>query len=126
MANTLHVFTRNFYGIELPFSAKIGRRVIFEHQHGIVVHGNSVIGNDCILRQGVTLGMRDMSKPFEAPALGNGVNVGCGSAILGAVKIGDNSAIGANSVVLSDVQPNSLAVGAPAKSVRSMMKKVAQ
>jgi serine O-acetyltransferase len=106
---------RNFYGIELPYSAKIGRRVIFEHQHGIVVHGQTVIGDDCIIRQGVTLGIRNMDKLAEAPVLGRGVNVGAGAKIIGAVKVGDGAAIGANAVVLKDVPAGALATGVPAQ-----------
>ncbi len=69
---------RNHYGIELPYSASVGRRVVIEHQSGIVIHGNCVIGDDCIIRQGVTLGNRVVEKPLEAPVLGRGVNVGAG------------------------------------------------
>src|SRR4051812_7117502 len=54
----MFVAVRNFYGIELPYTAQIGRRVVFEHQHGIVVHGSTVIGDDCIVRHGVTFGIR--------------------------------------------------------------------
>lgn len=108
---------RDHWGIELPYNAKIGRRVVFEHQHGIVVHGNSVIGDDCILRHGVTLGIRDVARPDEAPKLGNRVNVGAGAKILGPVVIGDGAAIGANAVVLSDVPAGALAVGIPARIV---------
>ncbi len=111
---TMHRLVRNLYGIELPYSARIGRRVVIEHQHGIVVHGNSVVGDDCILRQGVTLGMRSMARPDEAPVLGRGVNVGAGAKILGAVRIGDGASIGANAVVLRDVPAGALAVGVPA------------
>lgn len=110
----LHRLVRNVYGIELPDTARIGRRVVFEHQHGIVVHGNSVIGDDCILRQGVTLGMRSMESPHDAPVLGRGVNVGAGAKVLGPVRIGDGASIGANAVVLTDVPPGALAVGVPA------------
>jgi serine O-acetyltransferase len=110
----LHVLARNFYGIEIPFSAQIGRRVVFEHQHGIVVHGNSVIGDDCILRQGVTLGIRRMDQVSEAPVLGKGVSVGAGAKILGNVKIGDYANVGANAVVLKDVPTCAVAVGIPA------------
>ncbi|HEY8427027.1 MAG TPA: serine acetyltransferase [Sandaracinaceae bacterium] len=105
---------RNLYGIELPHTAQIGRRVVFEHQHGIVVHGRTVIGDDCILRQGVTLGMRTVDRRDEAPILGRGVDVGAGAKILGRVVIGDGAAIGANAVVLEDVPAGALAVGVPA------------
>jgi serine O-acetyltransferase len=108
---------RNFYGIELPYSARVGRRVVIEHQSGIVVHGNTTIGDDCIIRQGVTLGNRTLDHPFDAPRLGDRVNVGAGAKILGAVSIGDDAQIGANAVVRSDVPPGALAAGNPARIV---------
>lgn len=114
----LYRTVRNLYGIELPYSAKVGRRVIFEHQHGIVVHGQTVIGDDCIIRQGVTLGIRSMERLAEAPVLGRGVNVGAGAKIIGPVRIGDGAAIGANSVVLQDVPAGALAIGVPAHLVQ--------
>jgi serine O-acetyltransferase len=113
----MFVAVRNFYGIELPFTAQIGRRVVFEHQHGIVVHGNTVIGDDCIVRHGVTFGIRRMEKLHEAPVLGRGVNVGAGAKIIGAIKVGDGAAIGANAVVLHDVPAGALVTGAPATVV---------
>jgi serine O-acetyltransferase len=116
-SRALFVAVRNLYGIELPFTARIGRRVIFEHQHGIVVHGNAVIGDDCIIRQGVTLGIRRLDRLTEAPVLGRAVNVGAGAKILGHVFVGDHAEIGANSVVLENVPPHGLAVGIPARQV---------
>jgi serine O-acetyltransferase len=113
----LFAAVRNFYGIELPFTARIGRRVIFEHQHGIVVHGNTEIGDDCIIRQGVTLGIRRLDRLKEAPVLGKHVNVGAGAKILGYVLIGDHAEIGANAVVLENVPPYALAIGVPAHNV---------
>ena len=110
---------RNLYGIELPYSAVIGSSVVIEHQGCIVIHGNARIGNGCIIRQGVTLGNRYMDKPFDAPELGDGVNVGAGAKILGKVKIGENAVIAANAVVLQDVPAFSLAFGVPAK-IRSL------
>jgi serine O-acetyltransferase len=105
---------RNHYGIELPYSVTLGRRVIIEHQGAIVIHGHSVIGDDCVIRQGVTLGNRRLDAPLDAPTLGNRVNVGAGAKILGKVHIGDDAVIGANAVVLSDVPPGALALGVPA------------
>ncbi len=113
----LFAAVRNFYGIELPFTAKIGRRVIFEHQHGIVVHGATEIGDDCIIRQGVTLGIRRLDRLKDAPVLGKHVNVGAGAKILGRVHIGDHAEIGANAVVLDDVPAKTLAIGIPARHV---------
>jgi len=110
---------RNTYGIELSYTVELGRRVIFEHQHGIVIHGNSVIGDDCIIRQGVTLGNRYLDKPFDAPKLGKRVNIGAGAKILGNLTIGDDVWIGANAVVLSDVPSGQTVVGIPAKIIPS-------
>lgn len=110
-------YCRNIYGIELPYSCVLGRRVVFEHQGGIVIHGNCVIGDDCIIRQGVTLGNRTLDKPADAPKLGRRVNIGAGAKVLGAVIIGDDAVIGANAVVLRDVPAGSLAVGVPARIV---------
>jgi serine O-acetyltransferase len=114
----MFVFVRNVYGIELPYTAKVGRRVVFEHQHGIVVHGSTVIGDDCIIRQGVTLGIRSLEDLTAAPVLGDGVNVGAGAKIIGRVHVGDGAAIGANAVVLKDVPERALAVGIPARIVQ--------
>ena len=106
---------RNVYGIELPYTVELGRRVVIEHQSGIVIHGNSSIGDASILRQGVTLGNRTMERPLDAPRLGKRVNVGAGAKILGAVTIGDDAQIGANAVVLEDVPAGATAVGIPAQ-----------
>ena len=108
---------RNVYGIELPYTAVLGRRVIIEHQGGIVVHGACRIGDDCIIRQNCTLGIRRLIAPDDAPTLEARVSVGAGAAILGAVTLGEGCAIGANSVVLSDVPAGALAVGVPARAV---------
>lgn len=112
---------RNRYGIEVPFSAQIGRRVVIEHQSGIVIHGASVIGDDCIIRQNCTLGIRRLSEPSQAPVLGRGVDVGAGACILGGVSIGDYARIGANSVVLIDVEAHAVAVGVPA-TVKALLR----
>ena len=108
---------RNVYGIELPFSVALGRRVIIEHQGAIVIHGNCQIGDDCIIRQGVTLGNKSLDRPMDAPVLGRRVNVGAGAKILGAVTIGDDAVIGANAVVLCDVPAAATAVGIPARVI---------
>ena len=113
----LYRSVRNVYGIEVPYTVKLGRRVVFEHQHGIVVHGSTVIGDDCIIRQGVTLGLRSLERLHEAPVLGRGVNVGAGAKIIGPVNVGDGASIGANAVVLEDVPAGGLAIGVPARLV---------
>jgi serine O-acetyltransferase len=111
---------RNQYGIEVPYSAKIGRRVIIEHQGAIVIHGNSEIGDDSIIRQGVTLGNKSLDKPHDAPRLGKKVNVGAGAKILGGVIIGDGAMVGANAVVVKNVPAGATAVGIPAQIIPKM------
>ena len=106
---------RNHYGIELSYEVQLGRRVVIEHQGGIVIHGNCVIGDECIIRQGVTLGNRTIEEHDKAPVLGRGVNVGAGAKVLGAIKLDDGAQIGANAVVLHDVPAGATAVGIPAK-----------
>ncbi|MEG3879603.1 serine O-acetyltransferase [Microcoleus sp. herbarium7] len=113
---------RNTYGIELPYTVRLGRRVVIEHQSGIVIHGECSIGDDCIIRQGVTMGNRYLDRPFDAPKLGNRVNVGAGAKIFGNVTIGNDANIGANAVVLSDIPPGKTAVGIPAKIINTKPK----
>lgn len=105
---------RNVYGIELPYSVRLGRGVIVEHQGGIVVHGACEIGDGSILRQNTTLGLRSLDDLAAAPVIGRGVNIGAGAAILGRVRIGDGASIGANAVVMTDVPAGMLAAGVPA------------
>ena len=115
---SLYRHCRNHYGIELPYTAKLGRRVVIEHQSGIIVHGSCEIGDDCILRQGVTLGNKSPQCPQDAPKLGRRVNVGAGAKILGLITVGDGAIVGANAVVVHDVPEGATAVGIPAQVVR--------
>ncbi len=113
----LYRFVRNVYGIDLPYTVELGQRVVIEHQGAIIIHGNSQIGDDCILRQGVTLGNRYLDSPLEAPKLGKRVNVGAGAKLLGGVIIGDDVNIGANAVVLCDIPDQYTAIGIPARLI---------
>jgi serine O-acetyltransferase len=113
----------NRYGIELPYSVKLGERVIFEHQNCIVIHGSSVIDDDSILRHSVTLGNRYLDRPDEAPTLGKRVNVGVGAVILGNVTLGDDVQVGANAVVLHDAPEGSTVVGTPTSTTEFLMSK---
>lgn len=108
-------YVRNHYGIELPYSAQVGQSVVIEHQGCIVIHGSAAIGDGCIIRQGVTLGNKNLDRPYDAPQLGKRVNVGAGAKILGAVTVGDDAVIGANAVVLKDVPAGKMALGIPAR-----------
>lgn len=105
---------RNVYGIELPWSVKVGKGVVIEHQGGIVIHGASVIGDRCIIRQGCTLGLRRFDEPAAAPVLEDDVQLGAGAVVIGRIVIGRGARIGANSVVLNDVAAGATAWGSPA------------
>ena len=105
---------RNVYGIELPYSVRLGRGVVVEHQGGIVVHGDTVIGDHCIIRQNCTLGIRRLDALHDAPVLGRGVHLGAGAVVLGKITLGDGAIVGANAVVLVDVPAGALAIGVPA------------
>lgn len=104
-----------FFGILIGVKANIGRRLIIEHFGSIIIHGSCEIGDDCMIRQGVTLGNRRLDRPLEAPKIGSRVNIGAGAKILGNVVIGDDVDIGANAVVISDVPAFHIAVGVPAR-----------
>lgn len=100
-------------GIELPCEARVGRRLRIEHFGGIIVSGDAVIGDDVVIRQGVTIGLRQTGRR-GAPNIGDRVDIGAGAKLLGDIKIGNDAVIGANAVVLCDVPPGALAVGVPA------------
>lgn len=101
-------------GIELPSEVTVGRRFRIDHFGGIVISGDAIFGDDCVIRNGVTVGLRHTGQR-GAPVIGNRVDIGAGAKILGAIRIGDDVAIGANAVVLTDVPANSIAVGVPAR-----------
>jgi serine O-acetyltransferase len=100
-------------GISIPRNTSIGKGFKIYHFGGIVINSLSIIGDNCSLHQGVTIGIRNTYT--DVPVIGNNVTVGAGAKLLGAIKIGDNVVIGANAVVLCDVPDNSIAVGIPAK-----------
>jgi len=100
-------------GIEIPCEAVIGKGFTIEHTGAIVISGDAVFGDDCIIRQGVTVGLRNRNRR-GSPRIGNRVDIGAGAKLLGDITIGDDVAIGANAVVLCDVPSGSIAVGVPA------------
>lgn len=102
-------------GIELPPDVEIGPRLRIWHGGNIVINPGVVIGADCVLRQGVTIGNVRIDGPV--PRIGNGVNIGAYAQILGDVTIGDGANIGAMAVVLRDVPAGATAVGVPARIV---------
>jgi serine O-acetyltransferase len=111
-------------GIEIHPGAKIGKGLFIDHGAGVVIGETTEIGENCTLYQGVTLGGTGKDKGKRHPTLGNNVMVGAGAKILGPFSVGDNSKIGANALVLSEVPPDSTAVGVPARIVRINGKRV--
>jgi serine O-acetyltransferase len=103
-------------GIELHCETVIGRRFKIEHFGDIIISGDAVFGDDCLIRNGVTVGVR-ATGVRGAPVFGDRVDVGAGAKILGAIKIGNDVVIGANAVVLEDVPDGCTAVGVPARIV---------
>ncbi|OGW73157.1 MAG: serine O-acetyltransferase, partial [Nitrospirae bacterium RIFOXYB2_FULL_43_5] len=105
-------------GIEIHPAAKIGSGLFIDHGMGVVIGETTEIGKNVLLYQGVTLGGTGKEKGKRHPTLGNNVTVGAGAKILGAIKIGDNSVIGANAVILKNVPDNSISVGVPGRVTR--------
>ncbi len=118
LARIISHISRWLTGIEIHPGAKIGRRFFIDHGMGVVIGETTEIGNDVTIYHQVTLGGTSTKKGKRHPTIGNNVVIGAGAKILGPVKIGNNCKIGANSVVVKDVPPNSTVVGIPGKVVR--------
>ncbi len=124
IARAISQHSRRKTGIEIHPGAQIGKRLVIDHGMGIVIGETAIVGDDCLLYQGVTLGGSGKEKGKRHPTLGNNVLVGCGAKILGSFKVGDNSRIAANAVVLNEIPDHATAVGVPAKVVRVAGEKV--
>lgn len=111
-------------GIEIHPGAQIGKCLFIDHGMGVVVGETSIIGDNVLLYQGVTLGGTGLEKGKRHPTIGNNVVIGTGAKILGNITVGDNSYIGANAVVIKDVPPNSTVVGVPGRITRQDGKKI--
>lgn len=105
-------------GVEIHPAAQIGKGLCIDHGTGIVIGETCVIGDYCLLYQGVTLGGTGKDTGKRHPTLGDHVMVGCGAKVLGPFTIGSHSKIAANAVVLEEIPPHSTAVGVPAKIIR--------
>lgn len=124
LARWVSQWSRFWTGIEIHPGAKIGRRFVIDHGMGIVIGETAEIGDDCLLYHGVTLGGTGKDHGKRHPTLGNNVMVSAGAKVLGPFKVGDNSRIAANAVVLSEIPPEATAVGVPARVVRIAGEKV--
>lgn len=115
LARLISHINRFLTGIEIHPGAKIGRRVFIDHGHGTVIGETAEVGDDVTIYQGVTLGGTGKEKGKRHPTVGNNVVISTGAQVLGAIHIGDNSKVGAGSVVLHDVPPNCTVVGIPGR-----------
>jgi serine O-acetyltransferase len=117
LARWLSQVARLLTGIEIHPGAQIGRRLFIDHGMGVVIGETAIVGDDVTLYQGVTLGGTGKESAKRHPTIGNSVVIGAGAKVLGNILVGDNSRVGAGSVVLRDVPENSTVVGVPAHIV---------
>ena len=118
--------TRKKTGIEIHPGAEIGSGFFIDHGMGVVIGETTVIGDNCTIYQGVTLGGTGKDKGKRHPTIGNNVTIGSGAKVLGPFTIGDNSKVAANAVVLNEIPPNCTCVGVPAHIVKRDNVKVAR
>ena len=124
IARAVSQISRFITGVEIHPGAKIGRGLFIDHGMGVVIGETTEIGDNCIIYQAATLGGTGKEKGKRHPTIGNNVLIGTGAKVLGPFKIGDNSKIAANAVVLSEVPPNSTVVGVPGRIVTKDNKRV--
>ncbi|MGD2116952.1 MAG: serine O-acetyltransferase [Chromatiales bacterium] len=117
LARVLSNVARWFTGIEIHPGAQIGRRFFIDHGMGVVIGETAVIGDDCTLYHGVTLGGTSWNKGKRHPTLANNVVVGAGAKVLGPIEVGDGARIGSNAVVLKSVPAGSTVVGVPGRLI---------
>lgn len=104
-------------GVSIPYSAQIGKELYIGHFGGIIINSKAIIGNNCNISQGVTIGVSGRGANRGTPSIGNNVYIGTNAVIVSNITIGDNVVIGANSLVTESVEPNTTVVGVPAKKV---------
>ena len=113
----LFKFIQILTGIELPCEVDVGKNFRIDHFGDVIISGYAKFGDNCVIRNGVTVGLQRVEDP-AAPKIGNNVDIGCGAKILGDISIGDDVKIGANAVVLKNIPSNSIAVGVPARIIQ--------
>lgn len=126
LARTVSQFAKFLTGIEIHPGARIGKKLFIDHGSGVVIGETCEIGDNVTIYQGVTLGGTGKEKGKRHPTVGNNVIIATGAKVLGSFKIGDNSKIGAGSVVLQEVPPNATVVGIKAKIVIQDGKRVTE
>jgi serine O-acetyltransferase len=117
LARLMHKRLRWRFGISIPYTTRIGPGFYIGHFGGIVVNEATQIGRNCNISQGVTIGQLNRGERKGVPVIGDGVYIGPGAAILGAITVGNGCAIGANAVVARSLCCNAVAVGIPAKII---------
>ena len=117
-ARLISQLSAHFTGIEIHPGAKIGKGLFIDHGHGVVIGETAILGDNVTLYQGVTLGDTGKEHGKRHPTIGNNVMISAGAKVLGSFTVGDNSKIGAGSVVLHEVPPNSTVVGVPGRVVK--------
>lgn len=120
LASLVSRHTRKRYGVEIHPAAQIGRRFMIDHGMGIVIGETSIIGDDCLIYQGVTLGMTGKHAGKRHPTLGDDVMVGANAVVLGNINVGSGAKVGAGAVVVCDVDCGDTVVGVPARPVPCM------
>lgn len=118
IARLISQVSRFFTGIEIHPGAVIGKGLFIDHGMGVVIGETAEIGDNCTIYHGVTLGGTGKDTGKRHPTIGNNVLISTGAKILGPFKVGDNSKIGANAVVLNEVEPNTTVVGVPGRAVK--------
>ena len=113
----MYKVTQWLCGISLSYAVPVGRRVKLEHFGGMILAARA-IGDDVVIRQNTTLGIASVQDTESLPVIGDGVDIGVGVAVLGNIKIGKNSVIGANAVVIKDVPPGAIVGGVPSHIIK--------
>ena len=125
-ARAVSQWARNITGIEIHPAATIGKGLFIDHGCAVVIGETTIIGDNCTIYQGATLGGTGKHVGKRHPTIGNNVMIGAGAKVLAPITIGDNSKIAAGAVVLKDIPENSTAVGVPARVVRGKTAEPAQ
>ena len=111
---------RNVYGVEIAGSTVIGRRVRIGHHQGVILGYDTVIGDDCLIRQNVTLGQsNDDGRTEDQPVIGNGVQFGAGATVVGRVTVGDGARVGPGAIILTNMPAGASAFAAPARILKA-------